>query len=95
MFGASEEALDVVLTFGDQVYVNEPVPPLAVTVTVPLFVPLQVTSVFVEVAVGLALEPIVTLAIAEHRLASFTVTVYVPALIFVMPELLPPELLQV
>jgi hypothetical protein len=84
-----------VLTFGDQVYVNEPVPPLAVTVTVPLLAPLQVTSVFVEVAVGLALEPIVTLAVAEHKLASFTVTVYVPAFTFVMPELLPPELLQV
>jgi len=95
VFGASEEALDAVLTFGDQVYVNVPVPPLAFTDKVPLFAPLHVTSAFVEVAVGLALEPIVTLAIAEHRLASFTVTVYVPAFIFDRPEPLPPELLQV
>jgi hypothetical protein len=78
VFGAREVAEDVVLTFGDQVYVNVPVPPLAVTVIEPLLAPLQLASVFVEVALGPDDVPIVTLAVAEHKFASLTVTVYVP-----------------
>ena len=61
-------------------YVKVPVPPLAVTLAVPVAAPLHNTFTPVHVALtAVAGCKIVALTVAVHPLASVTVTVYVPA----------------
>ena len=67
------------------------VPPPAVTAAVPVFPPLHKILVDAEmVAVNKGGCVIVTVAVAEHPVASFTVTVYVPALRPVPIAFVPP-----
>ena len=61
-----------------QVYDSGAVPPVAVTVAVPLFPPLQFTSVDVAEHESASGSVIVAEAEALHPLLSVTVTVYVP-----------------
>jgi hypothetical protein len=65
----------VVLTFGVHVYVNVPVPPLAVTLAEPSVDP-QFAAVMVPGAATTAVGSLmVTVKVLEHPLPSVTVTV--------------------
>jgi hypothetical protein len=76
---ADKPVFDVVVRPFDQLKVYGLLPPLALIVADPFEPPLQLTFVFVAVAV-IALGCVtVTERVAEHKAASVTVTVYVPA----------------
>jgi hypothetical protein len=64
---------------GDQLYVSVPVPPLAVTVAVPLLAPLQVILVVRTEACGPLALITFAVAVAVHPLTSVINTEYVPA----------------
>ncbi len=68
-------AVAAVPPLGDQEYVYGPVPPLGVTVAVPLEPPLHETLVLEVVAVIAVGWVIVTVLVVEYELASVTVTV--------------------
>jgi hypothetical protein len=81
---------------GAHVYVSVPVPPEPVAVAVPLVPPKQLTGVFTTLtATADEGPPIVVDAVAEQRLASLTVTVYVPAGLPVRPGVVAPPGLHV
>lgn len=72
-------------------YVYPGVPPDAVTVALPLLPPLQLTFVCeVIVAVGAPVLFTFIVVVAVQLLLSVTVTVYAPAVIFVIELVVPP-----
>ena len=76
---------------GAHEYVYGVVPPVAVTVALPVLAPLHKTSVKDEMEVLIPDEfATVTAAFTLHPFESKTVTVYVPALILLIVAVVPP-----
>jgi hypothetical protein len=76
-------AVSAVPAAGLHAYTNGPVPPLVVCAALPLFSPLHNTFAVAAAAIVNTLGCVTTvLVVAEHPWASFTVTVYVPAVSF-------------
>ena len=81
--------------FGDHVYVYGAVPPLATTLAVPVFAPLQVMLFEAILNVSAGGSVIVASAVIVQLLLSLTKTVYVPATKPLAVAAFPPLGLQV